>query len=278
MTKLSTWARTNLVKVGDFLPINLGLGKVCPAVDVVASGQEIDSGINILGGQANIVEGIILPQIPEDEAAGFLEAISAFEDAAFDYFVDIDPTNPLKPIDIGWQNRHRIQQVLSRPGFQAALGICGSCLATAVTGHLVPYEIGARIFSTAMVAIPPTDAPKEGLLRYMAVSPDLRTHFTNLMIRLEQAMRRLDRLTPDDLSWFVMKQLASPELMPFLKLAFIDLKDLLFEHDTLTILLYNTIQNILFGGDRDVSIYRVHFNMTTINEMDSTNHHGNVTL
>jgi len=259
------------------LPIDLGLGRHCPAINHISTPSGFPLGSNILATQSDVLQDIILPQIPGDEVDGFLEALSEFEGLASDYFKDIDPDN-LAPIGIGWQSRSRIMKILERPGFQAALGICGSCLVSAITGNLSPFDIGARIFSTDMIALPPIDAPREGLLRYMAVSPDLRTHFTDLMIRLEQTIDRLLKLTPEDLTPIVVSQIAGPKLISFIELAFIDLKELLFEHDTLTILLYNTVQNILFGGDPDVPVYRVHFNMTTMNEMDPTNHHGNVYL
>ncbi len=151
-------------------------------------------------------------------------------------------------------------------------------LAASLTG-MPQFELGARIFSTELAEVPPIDAPREGLLRYFAIAPELRTYFTNLLLKLEQVLgERVQMLRPHHITEPMRGYLASPDLRKLLETSFVDLKELVFEHDSLAALVYNSAQNMLFGGEDKIDFYRVHINMTTLNEKDDTNFHGGLYL
>lgn len=144
-----------------------------------------------------------------------------------------------------------------------------------VASDVDPDRLGVLLY---VYGLAPIDSPLvEGLSRYVVLDPELRTHFTDEMLVVEQALTALDRLSPPDVTPALRRKLREPILPAFLRLAFVDHKDLLFEHDSLPVLLYNTVLNSLWEG-KPVNIYRVHINMTTLNEQDDTGELGNIYL
>lgn len=124
----------------------------------------------------------------------------------------------------------------------------------------------------------PFEPLQTGLSRYVTLNPDLRTHFVDDMLTVEQILNVCLHLKPEEVTPEVQQKLKEPLLRRYFERVFVDLKDLLFEHDSLSILLHHAVLNSLYGSPSSVKVYRVHVNMTTINEKDDTNFHGNVFL
>ena len=140
-----------------------------------------------------------------------------------------------------------------------------------------PLRFGALYLAYAMVDEPP---PIEvGLAKYFAVDPELRTHQTDTMLVVEQVLGAILALDPDKNYLALFPLLNNPILMELLETAFLDLNDLMVEHDSLPSIQYNTIINRLWHGhDSEVRVYRVHINMTSLNELDPTNTQGSLYL
>ena len=118
----------------------------------------------------------------------------------------------------------------------------------------------------------------EGLRRYLALPPDLRTYFTDEMLVMEQVLGGILAISPDKATHTVRQAINNREVERFLRRAYVDLRDLLFEHDTSWLMLYNSMRDRLWESDRPVHVFRAHINMTSLNEKDSSGHHGDILL
>ncbi len=143
-------------------------------------------------------------------------------------------------------------------------------------GPVDSLRLGALV---AAYGLTEKDLPvAEGLRRYLGLAPEFRTHFTEQVLVVDQVIQSVLSLQPQNITRALQARLKDTILRNYFELTFIDLKDLLFEHETLPSLINNTIMNILYGGKQSINLYRVHINMTTINEKDGTNLHGNIYL
>ncbi|MBI4412442.1 MAG: hypothetical protein HY541_08165, partial [Deltaproteobacteria bacterium] len=122
---------------------------------------------------------------------------------------------------------------------------------------------------------PPID---EGLRRYLRLPPDLRSYFTDEMLVMEQVLGGIAAIPPEEATPEVRSNLFNRDVEKFLRRAYVDLRDLLFEHDTIWIMLYNSVRNGLWESDQPIPVFRAHINMTSLNEKDSSGRHGDVLL
>lgn len=142
--------------------------------------------------------------------------------------------------------------------------------------HVDPLKFSALMYGLGLSPEPQPLA--QGMRRYLMLPPELRTHFTDQMVVLENLMQRIRTLSPEQITPEMQRSLDEPFLRNFLERSFIDLKDLLLEHHSHPALIYHSISNSLFGGNEKINIFRVHIDVTTFNEQDGTNFHGNVLL
>jgi len=142
--------------------------------------------------------------------------------------------------------------------------------------HVDPLKYSALIYTLGLSPEPQPLA--QGMRRYLMLPPELRTHFTDQMVVLENVVQRIRSLKPEQVTPEWQRGLEEPYLRNFFERSFIDLKDLLLEHHSHPALIYHSISNTLFGGNEKINIFRVHIDVTTFNEQDGTNFHGNVLL
>ncbi len=142
--------------------------------------------------------------------------------------------------------------------------------------HVDPLKFSALMYTLGLS--PEPQGLAAGMRRYLMLPPELRTHFTDQMVLMENLVQRIRGLTPDKINSEMQHRLDEPVLRNFLERSFIDLKDLLLEHHSHPALIYHSISNTLFGGNEKINVFRVHIDVTTFNEQDGTNFHGNVLL
>ncbi|MBI2339261.1 MAG: hypothetical protein HYU99_02680, partial [Deltaproteobacteria bacterium] len=140
--------------------------------------------------------------------------------------------------------------------------------------------LGAAWLVTGASPSGPADLLPEGAARYLTLPPELRTHFTDEMLVVEQLLGAITTLSPEKMDDRTREFLRNGNDEIFFKRVYIDQRDLLLEHDTHWMLLYNAVLNSLWQSELPVHLFRAHLNMTTINEMDSDpkRRHGDLYL
>ncbi len=124
----------------------------------------------------------------------------------------------------------------------------------------------------------------EGLREYLLLPPELRTHFLDEMMVADLLLGKIGALSAEDLTDNVRQQIAHSKFSPlkhidhFFTVTNSDFKDLLQENEMHWLTQYDRMFTLLWESDKPVKIYRVHVNMTTINELDPTGELGDLYL
>jgi len=131
----------------------------------------------------------------------------------------------------------------------------------------------------------------EGLQVYLGVHPFLRGHFIDSLLSIDQFLGKVESLdaskwTDADLKkWQGDETSVSPrdpkllgKLGLMLSLQNADLYELLTDNESSWHTFYEAVQKELWNSDQPVKAYRVHINMTTINEMSADGLLGDIYL
>ncbi|EKD41369.1 MAG: hypothetical protein ACD_73C00744G0002, partial [uncultured bacterium] len=121
----------------------------------------------------------------------------------------------------------------------------------------------------------------DSVRHYLQIPPELRTHFTDIFIGVELVSAGLARLdekklaTPDTIAAF---QSGMGAVKNFFEDAVMDLTQLFLGHRSLPSTMIEGVMNRIFNDEKEIQFFRVHVNMTTINEMDHTGELGTTYL
>lgn len=124
----------------------------------------------------------------------------------------------------------------------------------------------------------------EGLREYLRLPPDLRTHFVDELIVTDLLLGKIGMLSPEQVTDELREEFAHSDVFRlrnidrFLTVINSDFRYLLREHEMHWLTQYDRMLTLMWESDKPVRLYRVHVNMTTINELDPTGELGDLYL